>query len=334
MKPFGKLSPNDKLSASLVPMLFDRPHKALEKLRNAIDGVKSTWFETQDIKVQERMNMGNVLEETVIQLVEDRLDIKIKYPIDEVMSKEIGMASDRSPLDIYASLDGVFYANKPKIIVPEDRKIYVESNEQIELLGPVPIEIKNMQHKPYDNIECMTTDYGRGYLQIQTQMMIADAQYGIIGCLFNGNDMRIFVVKSSKKIQDIIVEKALTLYQHLEDGTDYTPSDLEAMADKYSKIKTPSVELDNTILTFVEQYEDCLNKRKELDTDMERLQMKMIEALGEAEQGVINHNGGVTRLSRPIRHYKEQPAKYIEAKEARDIRAKSVSIKHLLDEWN
>ena len=332
MKPFGKLSPDDKLSASLMPMLYDRPHKVLEKLRAAIEGTSEA--QAVDIKVQERMDMGNVLEETIMSLIQERLNITIKYPIDEVMSIEIGMSADRKPWDIYASLDGMLYAQEPTLVIPEERKIYTEGNEQMTLLGPVPVEVKNMQHRPYDNIECMTVDYGRGFLQLQAQMLIADAQFGIIGCLFNGNDMRVFVVKADKKIQDTIIEKALTLYQHIEEGTDYTPHDLDTMAGKYAEINTPAVALDNTMLTFVEQYEDCLNKRKELDIDMERLQMKMIEGLGDAEVGTITHNGGLTRLTRPIRHYKAQPAKYIEAKPAREIRAKSVAIKHLLDEWN
>ena len=332
MKPFGKLSPNDKLSASLMPMLYDRPHKVLEKLRNAIEGEQPA--EKIDTKVQERMDMGNILEEEIIKLVAARLDISIRYPIEEVMSVEIGMASDRSPLDIYASLDGIFYASKPKIIIPEDRKIYTADNEQLTLLGPVPVEVKNMQYKPYNSIECMTVDYGRGYLQLQTQMMVAEADFGIIGCLFNGNDMRVFVVKADGEIQNTILSKALILYQHLEEGSNYTPHDLDTMAGKFSEIKKPTIELPAGLLDIANKYEEQLTQRKEIDVDIERLQMKMVEALGESEMGTINHNGGVTRFSRPIRHYKAQPAKYIEAKEARDIRAKAVSIKHLLDEWN
>ena len=332
MKPFGKLSPNDKLSASLMPMLYDRPHKVLEKLRNAIEGEQPA--EKIDTKVQERMDMGKILEEEIIKLVAARLDISIRYPIEEVMSVEIGMASDRSPLDIYASLDGIFYASKPKIIIPEDRKIYTADNEQLTLLGPVPVEVKNMQYKPYNSIECMTVDYGRGYLQLQTQMMVAEADFGIIGCLFNGNDMRVFVVKADGEIQNTILSKALILYQHLEEGSNYTPHDLDTMAGKFSEIKKPNIELPAGLLDIANKYEEQLTQRKEIDVDIERLQMKMVEALGESEMGTINHNGGVTRFSRPIRHYKAQPAKYIEAKEARDIRAKAVSIKHLLDEWN
>ena len=93
MKPFGKLSPDDKLSASLMPMLFDRPHKVLAKLRSAINNEVTP--ETVDIKVQERMDMGNVLEETIANLVQERLNITLKYPVDDVMSKEIGMTADR-----------------------------------------------------------------------------------------------------------------------------------------------------------------------------------------------------------------------------------------------
>lgn len=331
MKPFGKLSPDDKLSASLMPMLFDRPHKVLAKLRSAINNEVTP--ETVDIKVQERMDMGNVLEETIANLVQERLNITLKYPVEDVMSKEIGMTADRKHLDIYASLDAIFYANKPKVVVPEDRRIFTENNEQINLLGPVPVEIKNMQYKPYDSIDCMTVEYGRGFLQLQAQMMVAEAKFGIIGCLFNGNDLRLFVLKENKQLQEEIIDKALTLYEHLERGTDYDPADIEAMTEKYADIKKANVVLDENMLDDVHEYEECLNTRKEIDKKIDDLQMKMIDKLGDAEVGIIHHNGGMTRLSRPYRHYKAQPPKYIEAKEARNVRAKSVSIKHLTDEW-
>lgn len=41
MKPFGKLSPNDRISASLIPMLYDRPHKVLEKLEQRLMAQKN-----------------------------------------------------------------------------------------------------------------------------------------------------------------------------------------------------------------------------------------------------------------------------------------------------
>jgi len=331
MKPFGKLSPDDKLSASLMPMLFDRPHKVLEKLRIAKS--KEPQKESIDIKIQERMDMGNVLEETIIQLIAKRLNVVINYPIDEVMSIEIGKIK-KKPLDLYASLDGMIYATQSKLIAAEDRRIYVEGEQSIELLGPVPVEIKNMQYKPYDSIECMTVQHGRGYLQLQAQMLIADAKFGIIGCLFNGNDLRVFIVKQNKDIQAEILSRALTLYKHLEMDTDYSPSDLETMADKYAEVKTPSIDLPAEALITVNNYEDCLNERKKLDGQIETLQMKLIETLGDSEEGMIHYNGGMTKLSRPYRHYKAQPAKYVEAKEARQVRAKSVTIKHILEGWD
>ena len=332
MKPFGKLSPDDKISASLMPMLYDRPHKVLEKIRNAVNNEQVT--EVIDCKVQERMDMGNILEETIMSLIQERLNVTIKYPVDEVMSLEIGMTNDRKPLDLYASLDGILYANKPTLIIPEERRIYTEGDEQMNLLGPVPVEVKNMQHKPYDSIECMTLEHGRGFLQLQAQMLIAEAKFGIIGCLFNGSDLRVFVLKANEEIQEQIIEKSLTLYEHLEQGTDYTPEDLQAMADKYAKIKTPSVDLPAEAMILVNNYEDCLNERKTLDKSIEDLQMKLVETLGEAEEGMIHYAGGMTKLSRPYRHYKAQPAKYVEAKEARKIRAKTVSVKHVLDGWD
>ena len=332
MKPFGKLSPNDKLSSSLMPMLFDRPHKVLEKLRTAQQGIEIA--ETVDSKVEERMAMGLYLEEHIIALTAKRLALKITYPIEEVMSMEIGTNEQGQPLDIYASLDGLLYANKESVILPQDRKIYTPNNAPVTLLGPVPVEVKNMQHKPYENIERLTQEYGRGYLQNQSQCMIAEAKYGIISILFNGNDLRTFVCSSDSDVQKDILEKSLTLYKHLDEGTDYTPQDLEAMASKFPVARVPETKINTEVLETVKDYEELVIQRKELDQQIDHLQMQLVDAVGDAQLGVIHHNGGVTQLSSPVRHYKAQPAKYVEAKEARDVRSKTVAIKHLMDEWN
>ena len=331
MKGFGKLSPDDKLSASLIPMLYDRPHKVLAILRAASNGTKEE--ENFDVKVKERMDMGNFLEESIMHLIAERLDIQLNYPVTEVMSIEIGMGADRKPWDVYASLDGMYYATKAKVITPADRSIYTPDNKPITLLGPVPIEVKNMQFKPYDSIECMTVDHGRGYLQLQLQMLIAEAKFGIVGCLFNGNDLRVFVVKTDKKIQAAIKEKALTLYQHLEDGTEYDPHDVDSMASKYPDIIQDQIDLPKETIDEVEQYESYVMQIKELTAKKEASQMKMIDALGDAEAGIITHDAGMVKLTRPTRNYKEQPAKYVEAKPARSMRAKTVTIKRLMESY-
>jgi hypothetical protein len=64
---------------------------------------------------------------------------------------------------------------------------------------------------------------------------------------------------------------------------------------------------------------------------MKGLQMQMIEALADNEIGQVNTNQGLIQLERKVRNYKAQPEKFVAAKEARSIRAKTVTIKNLLE---
>ena len=332
MKNFGKLSPDTELSASLVHKLFHQPHEVLAKLRAARNG--EVVAETFDDKTRERMDMGNQLEETIVNLVQEKLDIPMNYPVREVMSIEIGMSRERKVWDIYASLDAISYIRKPIEIKSKERQIYTPFGQPINLLGPVPIEIKNMQGKPYDSFEQFAKEHGRGYLQCLTQMMIADAKYGIVGILFNGNDLRIYVCNEDPNLREDIINRTLELYEHLEDGTYYEPVDVDTAAALYPKVAKETTDISADHLVTVTDLEALLEKRKNLDELIEQHQMKLIEIVGDAEIGILNTSGGgMIELHRPIRHYKAQPAKYSEAKEARTVRAKTVTIKRKMEDW-
>jgi|TARA_R100000482_G_scaffold40682_1_gene14027 hypothetical protein len=333
MKNFGKLSPNTELSASLVHNLFYRPHEVLNKLRAARNGeieeVK------HDIKLEERMNMGNQLEEIITQLVQERLQLNVKYPVDEVMSIEIGTSNDNKPLDIFASLDAISYVKKPHEVKSKDRQVYTPYKQPINLLGPVPIEIKSMQGRPYETHEQFVKEHGRGYLQCLTQMIIADAKYGIVGILFNGNDLRVYVVTEDPTLRQEILGKALVLYDHLENDTCYPPVDIDTAAALYPKVEKETVDVSADYLTTINDLETLLQKRNDIENAIADHQMKLIEAVGEAEIGILEtQTGGRIELHRPIRHYKAQPPKYSEAKEARTVRAKTVSIKRISEDWS
>jgi len=71
-------------------------------------------------------------------------------------------------------------------------------------------------------------------------------------------------------------------------------------------------------------------EKKELEQGMEGLQMQMIEALADNEIGQVSTKQGLIQLERKVRNYKAQPEKFVPAKEARSLRAKTVSIKNLL----
>ena len=330
-KDFGKLSPDDQFSASMTPQLFEVPHKVLDKLRK----IRASEY-TEPIyppKMLERMEMGNVMEELILRLTEEALGIQINYPIDEVMSIEIGRAN-KKPVDIYASLDAIAYVKSSRIIAPVTDKIMTPGNKALSIVGPMIVEIKNMQAPPYKTIEEMIEPpYGRGWLQTNCQALIAGAKFCCVSVLFNGNDHRMFIAPADKKLHTKIKSKALALYHHLEHGTLYDPHDAESAAEKYGHIKSNNVlPLPESLAATVRLYEDLCDTSKEIEKEKDKCQKAMIESLGEHERGQIAcPKSGLIELERKSRHYKAQAQRFVPAKPERDIRSKIVKIKHLLE---
>ena len=331
-KGFGKLSPDDMLSASQISYLFSTPHTLLQQLRD----VRAGTYQRPEFsdKIEERMAMGNILEGTINELTKEALDMDITYPVTEVMSKELGLDSNNKPYDLYASLDAIAYIQKATTIVPIEGKVYTPQDELIQnVVGKMVVEYKNMQAKPYDSVnELRLLPYGRGYLQAECQAWIADADYLCVSILFNGNDHRCYVMPASEYMQKEIITKAHTLYEHLDNGTLYDPIDIETMAAKYNRVNyNEPVTLDNNMEDIVNQYNVFKQDKLVAEAEMEKLQMKMIEALADNEIGQVNTNQGLIQLERKVRNYKAQPEKFVPAKEARTIRAKTVTIKNLLE---
>jgi len=331
-KGFGKLSPDDMLSASQIPYLFATPHTLLQQLRDVRAGTYERPAYSE--KMEERMAMGNILEGTINELTKELLEMDIVYPVTEVMSKELGIDSKNKPYDIYASLDAIAYIKESTLIAPIEGKIFTPQNDLMEnVVGKMVVEYKNMQGKPYDSVDELRLEpYGRGYLQAECQAWIADADYLCVSILFNGNDHRCYVMPASEFIQKEIISKAHTLYEHLDNGTLYDPIDVETMAAKYNRVNyNETAQLDDELSKVINLYQTMEREKKELEEGMEGLQMQMIEALGDNEIGQVSTKQGLIQLERKVRNYKAQPEKFVPAKEARTIRAKTVTIKNLLE---
>ena len=331
-KGFGKLSPDDMLSASQIPYLFSTPHTVLQQIKEVRAGTYQRPVYSE--KMEERMSMGNILEGTINALTEEALDMSISYPVTEVMSKELGLDSNNKPYDLYASLDAIAYIKKANMIMPIEGKVYTPGDNLMEnVVGKMVIEYKNMQGRPYQSVDELRLEpYGRGYLQAETQSWIADADYLCISILFNGNDHRCYVMPVSKYIQDSIVKKAHVFYKHLDDGTLYDPVDVETMAAKYNRVNyQEAVKLDIKLEGDIDSYHRLKDQVKTTEEEIERIQMRLIEALADNEIGQISSKQGLIQLERKVRNYKAQPSKYVEAKPARQIRAKTVTIKNLLN---
>ena len=331
-KGFGKLSPDDMLSASQVPYLFSTPHTLLQQIRDVRAGTYKR-PEYSD-KMEERMNMGNILEGTINELTKELLEISISYPVTEVMSKELGIDSNNKPYDLYASLDAIAYIKEATLIAPIEGKIFTPQNDLMEnVVGKMVVEHKNMQGKPYESVdELRLPPYGRGYLQAECQAWIADADYLCVSILFNGNDHRCYVMPASDYIQQEIVAKAHTFYEHLDNGTLYDPVDIETMAAKYNRVNySEPVQLDGELVGDIDNLNRLKEQVKTTEEEIDRIQMKLIEALAENEIGQVSTKQGLIQLERKVRNYKAQPEKFVPAKEARTIRAKTVTIKNLLE---
>jgi len=91
------------------------------------------------------------------------------------------------------------------------------------------------------------------------------------------------------------------------------------------------VQLDGELVGDIDNLNRLKEQVKTTEEEIDRIQMKLIEALAENEIGQVNTKQGLLQLERKVRNYKAQPEKFVPAKEARTIRAKTVTIKNLLE---
>jgi len=320
----GKLSDDTKMSGSRIPVLYcwqngiAHPYKTPnEELANSIAALDG---ELKHSDIGEPGIVGNLLEPTLAENACQELGLPHPLLTPDVIRLE----------SFEVSCDAISDVESPVMVRASDLVSILELNaddlenpsrhESIELLGPVPIEIK------------CTSDYRsdapplyRGPIQLQMQMMAVGADAGVLVSLHRGIERQIVIYRRNEAICQEI-ERICDDFMRRVIERDYYPpvsvDDAIRAAMSEEKTETDISHLDEDI----ERLERLRADRAQFDETIEQIETKIMDAIGDAHVG----NSTRYRVEWPVRHYKAQPEKLTPAKDAKTIRLRSLKIKSIV----
>jgi len=310
----GKLSDDSRMSASRIPVLYcwkygeghaySTPN---DELRRSIAAASGD-YDRGDIG--EPGIVGNLLEPALVSSVSDALGIP-----EPSMSPGVRTSEDGT---FQASLDGLSVCDTP-VTVGASELVEIDGGEEsITLSGPIPIECKVTSDFRRDEIPL-----ARGPIQLQAQMMSVGADFGVIVTLYRGIERQIKIYRADPEVQRRISELCADFQQRVESENYYPPVSVDDAAKTHEsaqgEIDLPAAE------GKVERLDSLRQQQKDLETEINDLQTEIMTEMQEAETARC---GGYL-VKWPVRHYKAQPEKVTPAKDARDVRLKSLQIKRV-----
>jgi hypothetical protein len=309
----GKMSRDDLLSGSRIPVLYlwkygeghpwSTPN---DELRKSIEA-KHGKYERVDT-LGEPGICGNLLEEVLVQNCCEELGIPEPLCSPPVI--------DKSDEFYQCSLDGLTTVPAP-VTVFSNELVEIDGGEaSINLSGPIPIECKVTSDFRRDEVPLY-----RGPLQLQLQMMAVRANYGILITLYRGIERHIKIYRYDEEIAQRIKDICKDFADRVESEQMYAPVSVDDAQKAYPS-GSGGVELPG-LTDQVERLVRLRQNAKELEVEIDALQTEIMSEMQDAEEASI----GSYRVIWPIRKYKATEERVVPAKEAREVRLKTLQIK-------
>lgn len=317
----GKLTPDDgTLSASKIPVLMGLSPYATqnELLSEAIDAAAGNPRER--FKQNEAMRFGDLLEPTILAEAVYRLDL-------DHANTNITDAVFHPDLPLACSLDGRADGN---IVWEHDpaNGIYVPQGGVVDTHGPGVLEAKNTQSAP----ESAPAPY-RGPWQLQAQMMCTGYAWGAVCVLYRGSELRLFLYRADEQMQSQIADAVHDFERRKRDIDWYPPASSDDANVAWDRVDDGAPPLDLNGTPDADHWTQVLLDRRDekraLEAEIDEAETMLKEMLGNHEEGRVEADGSAYYVKWPMRQYKAQPAKTTEAKPARSIRAKTLTIKEV-----
>ncbi len=318
----GKLTPDDIISASLVPALMGMsPYMSRNELLSRCMAARDGIFE-DDFTGNEATHWGNTLEPVILEEAAARLNLtglNVDFP-NPFFHHDLPLACS---LDGSATTDG-----RVRIKTDRGAGIYVIGASEIEHDGPIIIESKLTSGFPEERPPAQ-----RGPLQLQAQMMCTGHTCGVIATLYRGIELRLFVYGQDVQTQDRI-RGAVEDFERRREGPDFYPAISSADANvAYSTVDddAPELDLDESPEVAVALSDLVAAKRakKAAESEIDICEALIKEYMGAHKRAtgrVGNHTYSVTW---PMRHYKATPEKYVPAKPERSARQGNLTLKEM-----
>jgi len=314
----GKLTPDDILTASRIPAAMNMsPYTTPnELLKEAIDTIAGN--PPARIPQNEAMRFGDLMEPVILTEAAYRLDL-------DHVNVDISEPAFHPDLPLACSLDGrgdggIVFEHNPA------HGIYVPQGGVVDTHGPGVLEAKNTSAAP----ESVPAPH-RGPLQLQAQMMCTNYAWGAVCVLYRGSELRIFLYRADEEVQAQI-EDAVHEFERRKRDIDWYPAASSADANvAWDRVDDAAPALDLNGVADADHWTSALlaarEARRAAEAEIDQCETMLKEMLGNHEEGRVDADGSTYYIKWPMRQYKAQPAKTTEAKPARSIRAKTLTIK-------
>jgi len=315
----GKLTPNDMATASTVATImgynpWSTPNDALTKAIAAAEGKPDDW------QGNEATGWGDRLEPIIINLAAERLALTH-------VKTEFNEAFFHRSAPLACSLDGEARGSG-FVSTDTERGIYAVNAPKIAINGPGIIESKLTSALPG-----MEPPPHRGPLQLQAQMACTGHDWGVVATLYRGIELRLYVYASDPSIQEQIIDASVEFKQRVTDCDFYPPISSADADTAYSRVDDGAPSVDLSVLEGGNDYLAMLVTGKQRKRDAEHMieeaERNLKEIMGCHEQAHGLANNAAYKVIWGERKYAAQPQKIVEAKPARKVRAKTLTLKPL-----
>lgn len=314
----GKVTPNDKASASLLPAImglstYASPNDALMGCIHAING-----HPPDDIS-NEAMGWGDkfepeILKEAALRLGLDNLDISHSKPYFHQF------------MPLACSLDGTAYGRGLRIENDPDRGIFVIGQDAITLDGVGVLEAKLTAYDVED-----VPPLWRGPVQLQAQMACVGATWGAVCTLFRGTALRVYLFAphepTLKAIAAAVADFEKRLETYRQTGVvDYYPPASSADANRAWPVGRDDVEPLGLGAAEEKLCDEVLFHKAEIkrhEKEIDKIEKKIKAAMRKHTRA----RAGKYQITWPMRAYEAKPAYVVPASEARVVRQSTLTIK-------
>ena len=313
----GKVTPNDQLSASEIPVLmgaskYKTVNELLKEKIDVLNGIERPFTSN------ESMEWGNTLETTILNQACVRLGLGNPKTTHE-------KAYFHKSLPLACSLDGTVAGDDRTIMTDLDQGVICVNADTITLSGMGVVEAKLTAHEieSADQLPLY-----RGPLQLQMQMDITGAKWGAVCVLYRGTTLKTFLYERDEEtIAHIHIaitdfQRRLDKYKTNDEIEWYDITSPEEASRIFNEAEKTEVNLPE-----VEQYAEKIIEFREMIRDLEskvsNYETKIMDEMRDNQYAI----SGRYKISWPMINYKAVPEKVFPAKEARSIRQSKLRIR-------
>jgi predicted phage-related endonuclease len=316
----GKLTPDNQLSASRIPVLLNAsPYQTRNELLAEMIDIDRGGTPTR-IPQNEPMFWGDTLENQILTVAAERLglkDLRTSFPA----------AFQHPTLPLAASLDGSAKGNRKWAADPANGIYTPQGGDMIDLTGEILLEAKNTSVQPENPPAAH-----RGPLQLQAQMLCTGLKAGVIAVLYRGTELRLFLYKADPAIQQRIVLAVQDFEERRKTGEMYPVTSPQDGIAAYPTGVSDRLYWDDGAsdeATAIDCLMHALKQKANAEEDIAEFTSAIMDWMGTSDEAEAIVGNRRVLVKWPSRTYRAQPEKVTPAKPERTVRSKTLQIKEL-----